>query len=81
MTKLRIKAFGITRDILGTRELALELGDHKTVSGLRKILEDKYPSIKGLKSLLIAVNNEYANDSQPLTENDEIALIPPVSGG
>ncbi len=81
MTTLRIKAFGITRDIVGSRELTLELGDQKTVSGLKKILAEKCPSIKGLKSLVIAVNNEYANDSQPLTESDEIALIPPVSGG
>lgn len=81
MTTLKVKAFGITREILGTRELTLELGDQKTVSGLRKILEDKYPSMKALRSLLIAVNNEYAEDSQPLSDSDEIALIPPVSGG
>lgn len=81
MTTLRVKAFGITRDIVGGRELTLELGDQKTVSDLKKMLEEKFPSIKGLKSLVIAVNNEYANDSQPLTESDEIALIPPVSGG
>lgn len=81
MTTLRVKAFGITREIVGGRELTLELGDQKTVSGLKKILEEKFPSIKGLRSLVIAVNNEYANDSQPLTESDEIALIPPVSGG
>jgi molybdopterin synthase sulfur carrier subunit len=40
-----------------------------------------YPNLKGLKSLLIAVNNEYAEDSVELLESDEIALIPPVSGG
>jgi molybdopterin synthase sulfur carrier subunit len=81
MTTLKVKAFGITREIVGGREVTLELGDQKTVSGLKKILEEKFPSIKGLRSLVIAVNNEYANDSQPLTESDEIALIPPVSGG
>ena len=81
MTTLKVKAFGITREIVGGRELTLELGDHKTVSGLKKILEEKFPSIKGLRSLVIVVNNEYANDSQALSESDEIALIPPVSGG
>ena len=81
MTTLKVKAFGITREIVGGRELTLELGDQKTVSGLKKILEEKFPSIKGLRSLVIAVNNEYANDSQPLSESDEVALIPPVSGG
>lgn len=81
MTKLKIKAFGITREMIGHRELSLEIKENNTVSGLRSILEEKYPGMKGLRSLFIAVNNEYAEDSQVLTEDDEIALIPPVSGG
>lgn len=81
MTNIKIKAFGITREIVGQRELQLEMSDEKTVSALRKLLNEKYPKMKGLKSLLIAVNNEYAEDSTTLKSEDEIALIPPVSGG
>ncbi|HEX5168151.1 MAG TPA: MoaD/ThiS family protein [Cyclobacteriaceae bacterium] len=81
MTKLKVKAFGITRDMIGERELVLNMDGEKTVMVLRKTLQEKYPAIRGLKSLLIAVNNEYADDSQQLSDNDEIALIPPVSGG
>lgn len=80
MKKYRIKAFGITKDILGGREIVVE-ADAGTVADLRQYLNSRYPRLTGLKSLLIAVNSSYAEDARPLEESDEIALIPPVSGG
>ena len=80
MPKYVIKAFGITKDIVGARESVLELeGD--TVGSLRNALKNRYPSLKAIKSLMIAVNNTYAEDALLIGESDEIALIPPVSGG
>lgn len=80
MGKYRIKAFGITKDILGARETLLELqGD--TVGSLRSALKNRYPSLAEIRSLMIAVNNAYAEDALAISESDEIALIPPVSGG
>ena len=79
--KLTIKAFGITREIIGAKESILELRDGSSVLVLKSELEAKYPDLKGLKSLFIAVNNKYEEDGAKLNENDEIALIPPVSGG
>lgn len=76
----RIKAFGITREILGGKEAVIE-APGTSVQELRAVLYEQYPRLKGLRSLMIAVNNEYADDTDPLTETDEIALIPPVSGG
>jgi molybdopterin converting factor small subunit len=52
-----------------------------TVGSLRKALKSRYPSLVEIKSLMIAVNNTYADDSLSIGESDEIALIPPVSGG
>jgi molybdopterin synthase sulfur carrier subunit len=80
MGKYVIKAFGITKDIVGARETILEL-DGETVGSLRKALKERYPSLVDIKSLMIAVNNTYAEDSLSIGESDEIALIPPVSGG
>ena len=80
MGKYVIKAFGITKDILGSRETVLDL-DGKTVGSLRNSLKSRYPSLAGIRSLMIAVNNAYADDDLPIGESDEIALIPPVSGG
>lgn len=79
--QLKIKAFGITREIIGAKESILELRDGSSVLALKSQLEAKYPDLKGLKSLFIAVNNKYVEEGAKLNENDEIALIPPVSGG
>jgi sulfur-carrier protein len=77
---VKIKAFGISRDIIGNRELAFELNG-TSVGDLRNTLGTQYPDLKKLNSLFIAVNQEYAPDEVRLSETDEIALIPPVSGG
>ena len=81
MKTITVKAFGITRDMLGAREKVIEISDESTVRQLRSTLEQQYPRLKELKSLFIAINNEYATDEKMLNEHDEIALIPPVSGG
>ena len=44
-------------------------------------LEEKYPRLKELASYMVAVNDEYASTNIAINENDEIAIIPPVSGG
>ena len=80
MGKYKIKAFGITKDILGGKETVVEVSGN-TVSELKQELYTRYPKLTGLRSLYIAVNNDYADDTQQLKTDDEIALIPPVSGG
>jgi molybdopterin synthase sulfur carrier subunit len=80
LNKYNVKAFGITKDLLGGREAKIEVrGD--TVGHLRRSLAEKYPQLSDLRSLYIAVNNDYADDEVVIKESDEIALIPPVSGG
>lgn len=76
----RVKAFGITREILGGREKLISC-DGQRVGDLKRSLLASYPALAGLKSLFIAVNNAYAEDDVQIQDNDEIALIPPVSGG
>lgn len=80
MKKYTVLAFGIAKDILGGRQCEIELPDN-TVAALRTALLGRYPALAGLRSLMIAVNSEYAEDGVLLEERDEIALIPPVSGG
>ncbi len=77
---IKIKAFGITKEILGGREIVLQTNG-QTVADVRCDLNAKYPALVSLKSLFIAVNNSYAEEGDTLREADEIALIPPVSGG
>ena len=79
--KCKIKAFGISREIVGGRIVELDLPEGQTVIELKNQLFEKYPQLAALRSVYIAVNNEYADEKGILKEGDEIALIPPVSGG
>jgi sulfur-carrier protein len=81
MSEYKVRAFGITKDILGGKEAVINVTKGTTVSALRDELNTRYPQLLALRSLYIAVNNEYADDAQVLASTDEIALIPPVSGG
>ena len=75
--------FGIAKDIVGKSQLQFSETDKvpSSVSELKKILSDTYPEFSKLTSLAVAVNSEYAKDDVTLKRNDEIAIIPPVSGG
>jgi len=79
---VKILLFGITREITGQNRLEVpaEAGI-TTVKALKYWLGQQYPAMQGLSSLAVAVDNEYALDEDALNANQEIALIPPVSGG
>lgn len=80
--KLKLLAFGIAKEILKNQQIYIELSlDEGTVHDLRHQLEVRYPEIKKLASYMVAINRAYANDTDQINENDEIAIIPPVSGG
>jgi len=79
--KLNILAFGITKDILGSAEKEIVVMEGISVGQLSNILETDFPQLKKLKSFFIAVNEEYAEEERIIESGDEIALIPPVSGG
>ncbi|PIQ21453.1 MAG: molybdopterin synthase sulfur carrier subunit [Cytophagales bacterium CG18_big_fil_WC_8_21_14_2_50_42_9] len=79
--QVKIALFGITKEIIGSSKLNYELGEKADVTYLLEKLKSEYPSLKKLSSLLIAVNDEYAEPEQVISEHDEIALIPPVCGG
>ena len=84
---MTILLFGVTKDIIGSAKLSMpsssEFGSKKskTVKELKDYLGKIYPELKKLSSLAVAVNNSYANDDTIIDNFDEIALIPPVSGG
>lgn len=81
---MTVLLFGVTRDIVGKGSLAIpesRAGGLGTVGQLKAYLKESYPSLGQLSSLAVAVNKSYAFDSDPISQSDEIALIPPVSGG
>lgn len=80
-TPVSVFLFGITRDLTGQSAVSVPLMKDARVSDLLHLLHQQFPALAGIRSLLVAVNGEYAEADQILTQNDEIALIPPVSGG
>jgi len=79
--KIKILAFGIVREIFGKSFIELSVTGAPNIASLKSELEKSYPRLQQLASYLIAVNDEYAKDDQPIGDRDEIAIIPPVSGG
>ncbi|CAM1373988.1 Molybdopterin synthase sulfur carrier subunit [Tenacibaculum litopenaei] len=79
--KVAVLTFGITRDIVGSNTLTMEVPDNCSLSVFKSELYKKYPAMEALKSLAFAINEVYAQEQSTLAENDTIALIPPVSGG
>lgn len=82
--RVTLLAFGILRDHLppGFDGSPLDLPEGATVRDLRKVCEVLVPpNTFSWASIAIAVNQEYARESRPLADGDEVALLPPVSGG
>ncbi len=79
--EVNVLAFGIAKEIFGASSIIITLTNDATVSNLKYLLEHQYPKLKQLASYMIAVNNEYALDGDTVHQHDEIAIIPPVSGG
>jgi molybdopterin converting factor subunit 1 len=79
---VRVHLFAGVRDLAGTDTLAVELPEGATVAQLQAELTQRLPAVAGLVSRsAVAVNHEFASPEQVLTATDEVALIPPVSGG
>ncbi len=78
---IQVLFFGITTDLVGDSKVNISVVKAITVDNFKKVLKETYPQLKNLDSYAIAVNESYADDSFQLSENDIVAIIPPVSGG
>ncbi len=77
-----VRYFAAHRDITGCSEETIALAPGATVGALWRLLTARYPRLAGFDGrLLFAVNQEFATPDQALQPGDEVALIPPVSGG
>lgn len=80
--KIRVQMFAFARQCAGTEVVEVELPEGGTVGELRRQLFAQAPGLDALGSrLLFAVDAEYSPDSTPLRPENEVACIPPVSGG
>jgi len=87
--RVRLLCFGVLKDLLGVANEEIELGEGSTVATLLRILEQRASNLAVGTSmsahvwqgLAVAVNREYTSTATVLREGDEVALLPPVSGG
>ena len=78
---MKVLAFVIVKEIFNNSTVDVDLTDGVTVEKLKTLLEKKYPRLNQLGSYMISVNNEYATMNYVIQKGDEVAIIPPVSGG
>lgn len=82
MIKVRVLFFGAARDAVGHEQIEIELESPINAGGARAQLLSRHPSLQRFgKSLLFAVNQQYAESDREISEGDELAVFPPVSGG
>jgi len=80
--RVRVRLFAVQRELAGTREVALDLVEGADVEAAWSALAARYPVLApGRPSMRFARNGEYAAPETPLSDGDEVAMIPPVSGG
>ena len=80
---LRVLFFSVLRDITGSGEIVIDLPDARaSVADLLDHLYLRWPPLRDWdRSLLVAVDQVYAKRSEPLHDNAEVAIMPPVQGG
>src|SRR5712671_6679816 len=82
MMRVQVLFFGQLKDLTGLSSESLPLADPSTVHDVLQHYTSKFPAIGKLSSsLALSINQEYASSDAPLRDGDEVALLPPVSGG
>jgi molybdopterin converting factor subunit 1 len=80
--RIRARLFASFRQAVNANEVEVDLEPPATVGALLDRLGQCHPSLRPLlDGAMVAVNLEYVGPATALTERDEVALIPPVSGG
>jgi molybdopterin synthase catalytic subunit len=82
MAQVKVLFFAALAEAAGQREAMIDIDDGEPVGNLSTRLADRFPRLSGIAAnVAFAVNAEYVPAGQLLKDGDEVALIPPVSGG
>jgi len=80
--RVTVRLFARLRDIAGSPELAREIGPGATIGSVWRDLAREFPQLAPYeRSISSAVNADYARMDRAVRDGDEIAFLPPVSGG
>lgn len=81
MAHFSIRVFGIFRDIVEADHVNIDMDTSLTLGEVKQKFEEQFPNVKNVH-YMTAINQEYCRDNEKvLTEQDEIAFLPPVAGG
>ena len=79
---VHVRLFAAAREVAGDGELALDLPEESTIADVRQALIEALPGLTDMLShAMFAVNQQYADYDRGIVISDDIACIPPVSGG
>ncbi len=79
---IKVLLFGAAADRAGTRETELLIEEGLTLAEIWPLLAERHPDLAPMRdTLAFAVNGEYARGNDGVSPGDEIAVLPPVSGG
>ena len=79
---IKVLLFGAAADRAGTRETELPVDEGVTLAELWPLLTEMHPDLVPMcDTLAFAVNGEYAREDAGISPGDEVAVLPPVSGG
>ncbi len=77
-----VRLFASLREKAGTSNLTLSVPEGTNVEQLLSLVQSEKLELDGaIKGVLVAINHEYASANTVINESDDLALIPPVSGG
>jgi molybdopterin synthase catalytic subunit len=80
--QVKLLFFASLKDIVGSRQLDLDLPSGATISDVWDQLESRYPLLRRYRAIaLTSINEEYVDRAAAIADGDEVALFPPVSGG
>ncbi|HXZ32595.1 MAG TPA: molybdenum cofactor biosynthesis protein MoaE [Terriglobales bacterium] len=80
--QVRVLFFGVLRDLIGQSADSLNLPEHATLNDVLAHYEKRVPCLGNLSTTIaMSINQEYAKPETKLHAGDEVALLPPVSGG
>ena len=78
--KVKVSFFAQSREIVGQSQIDFEIQEGEAVSSLLKRLQSQFHDLSSV-NMMVAVNAAYVENSHGLHDGDEVAIIPPVSGG